>query len=395
MSTLPLLADWTADMWGPVINLFSFIPSYGWMILVFTVCLKLILSPLDFWQRKVSRNMMVKQAKLQPEMEKLKKRYGNNAQLLNQKTMELYKKENFNMFGSCFSMLLNLVITIFIFMTLFYGLMGISQQQILKQYDTLKQTYNTEFAAEYSVENTENAIKEKENQLFEDAYAEAQTLLGAEASEEQLKEKQQELFNQKIAGIQDKVLLKYNEIKDGWLWVGNIWRPDTSASGFAGYADFVNLSQIYNSQEYKASVEGKSDEEIAQIKADMETQYNRVTAKVQTEYSSWNGYFILVILSAVVTFLSASISQKQSMKKNKQMDPNLQAQSKSTNIMKFILPIIMIIFTVGYSAAFAIYIVTNSLMSLLLSTIFLKIIESKDDKKQIAIKESKKPEYSR
>lgn len=398
MSTIPLLADWTADMWGPIINLFSFIPSYGWMIIVFTICLKLVLSPLDFWQRKVTRNMTVKQQRLQPEMEKLRKRYGNNAQLLNQKTMELYKKENFNMFGSCFSMLINLVITIFIFMTLFYGLMGISQQQILKQYDNLKQTYNTEFAVEYgidpSAENLQELVKEKENDLLADAYEQAKTE-DPTGTEESWRARQNEIFNGEIEKFQQKVLEQYNVIKESWLWVGNLWRPDTMASGFANYNDFVGLSQIYNSPEYKASIEGKTEEEIEQIKKDMQIQYDRVTAKVQTTYSSWNGYFILVVLAAVVTFLSATISQKMSMKKRNKQEQIMQQAPKAGNIMKFILPIIMVLFTIGYSAAFALYIVTNSLMSLLLSIVFLKIIEVNDDKKQVEIQQSKSPSYSR
>ena len=81
---MSLLAGWTMDMWSPIINVFSFIPNYGWMIIVFTIALKLILSPLDIWQKKVSRDSMRKQEKMQPQLDKLKKQYGNNQQLLNQ-----------------------------------------------------------------------------------------------------------------------------------------------------------------------------------------------------------------------------------------------------------------------------------------------------------------------
>ena len=129
-----MLASWTADMWSPIINLFSFIPSYGFMIIVFTICLKIILSPLDYWQKKVSRSSMMKQQKLQPEIAKLQKKYGQNTQMLNQKTMELYKREGYNVIGSCLSMFVNLALTLFIFFTLFTGLQGISQEKTYKQY---------------------------------------------------------------------------------------------------------------------------------------------------------------------------------------------------------------------------------------------------------------------
>ena len=88
-----MLASWTTDMWSPIIELFNFIPNYGFMIIVFTICLKLILSPLDFWQKKVSRASTLKQQKLQPEIAKIQKKYANNTQMINQKTMELYKKD--------------------------------------------------------------------------------------------------------------------------------------------------------------------------------------------------------------------------------------------------------------------------------------------------------------
>ena len=61
---LSLLANWTTDMWAPIIGIFGFIPNYAWSIIVFTICLKLILSPLDFWQRKVQRDSTKKQQEL-------------------------------------------------------------------------------------------------------------------------------------------------------------------------------------------------------------------------------------------------------------------------------------------------------------------------------------------
>ena len=391
------LAGWTTDMWSPIINLFSFIPNFGWMIIVFTICLKLILSPLDFWQRKVSRQTIIKQQRMQPELQKIQKLYGNNQQLLNQKTMELYKRENFNVMGSCFSMLINMALTLFIFLTLFYGLMGLSQQNILNQYETLKNSYNSEFSKTYNIENNQEAIYLKENELLQNALTQAQTELGADATEEELNQKQQEIFYNEIKPIQEAVLLKYNEIKDSWLWVKSVWRPDTSASSFPDYQSFVSLSNYYNSSNYLELINGKNDEEIKSINTQLENQYNTVTNLVQVEYSSWNGYFILVILAAVISYFSMVVTQMQSTKKKNNDNKNLNEMPQKTGmkVMRFILPLIMVIFTIGYNAAFALYIVINSLMPMILSLVFLKIFEEKEKKQKITIKDKNKPEYSR
>lgn len=419
------ICGWTADMWGPVIGLFGFIQNWGWMIIVFTICLKLILSPLDYWQKKVARDSARKQAVLQPELIKLRKKFGNNKQMLNQKTMELYKRENFNMSGSCISMLVNMAITLFIFITLFYGLMGISQIEIAKQYDKLQETYNQEFSTAYGLtgEDLNTQIKEKENQIWQSAYENAKTELGITG--EVPKEKEVELYNKalefyantqingtemKISDIQAKVLDKYNtEIKQSWLWVSNIWRPDTNASGFPNYSTFTGAANFYGSAEYKEAVdaklaslpEGATDEQksiaIKEVQNEFENKYNFVTYNVQSAYQSWNGYFILVILAAVITYLSAVVSQMQTSKKDKtqtQTEGEI-VPAKSMKFMKFLLPILMIIFTIGYSAVFALYIVTNSLMTTIISFIFLKIFEKQEKKKKITITTKNKPDYSR
>ncbi|MBQ7977706.1 MAG: membrane protein insertase YidC [Clostridia bacterium] len=405
-----MLASWTADMWSPIINLFSFIPSYGFMIIVFTICLKIILSPLDYWQKKVSRSSMMKQQKLQPEIAKLQKKYGQNTQMLNQKTMELYKREGYNVIGSCLSMFVNLALTLFIFFTLFTGLQGISQEKTYKQYLELEQSYNTvfyeEFRAQYGLTALEDNsdINEKLNELINSQITTAQNALIEDGVEEpteaQILAKARDLvfttvIQDIVSNAQDSAAQKYEEIKDNWLWIDNIWRPDTYVSGYPAYNDFKSM----------ANINGQLGENEAR-KSEITQNYDIVTAKIQGAYSSWNGYFILVVLAGVVTYLSFVITQMTSSKKKKEQElkqtpPELQQNQKqnqmqgATKIMKFIMPVIMIIFTISYSAAFALYIVTNSLMSLIISFISLKIMEKFEKNGKNTNKKTKKVEYSR
>ena len=402
---MSFLANWTMDMWSPIINLFDFIPNYGFMIIVFTIVLKLILSPLDIWQRKVSRDSMRKQQKMQPELQKLKKQYQNNPQALNQKTMQLYKKEGYNVVGSCLSMLINLILTAFIFITLFTGLVGISQEKIYNQYTQLETVYQQTLITELQMNNYDEVTQYIQG-LIDNRLTEAEEALVAEGVQEpnetQIRQKAYELVAQndlatEIDIAQANVAEKYEEIKDNWLWIDSVWRPDTYVSGVPNYNDFYNIANLNDAV-------GQNEARLNQIAM----EYNTITADIQKTYSSWNGYFILVVLSGAITFFSLWLNQKSTTAKNNQIvvkpvnnsvKQNNQQPEANTNtamkIMKFVMPVIMIIFTFSYSAAFALYIVTNSLMGVIINFTCMKVFDKLDKKKDEKEKETKKVSYSR
>ena len=66
----------------------SWVGSWGWSMVVFTVMIRLVLTPLDI----KSRVSMRKTTKLQPQLQVLQKKYANDKEKLNAKTAELYKK---------------------------------------------------------------------------------------------------------------------------------------------------------------------------------------------------------------------------------------------------------------------------------------------------------------
>lgn len=110
--------------WGPMtwINRFITLPvfnvlegfnwSYGLIILVLTLLLKLVLSPLSY----KSYVSMAKMRVLKPEMEVIKAKVGDdNATLLQQEYMKLYKQAGVNPMGGCIPMLLQMPFTIAFF----------------------------------------------------------------------------------------------------------------------------------------------------------------------------------------------------------------------------------------------------------------------------------------
>lgn len=111
---------WSIFRWintGVVIPVFNFlgkfIHNYGIIILLLTILIKLILFPLTY-------KSYVSQAKmkfLQPDIKALREKYPKkeDALLLNQKTMELYRKAGANPMSGCLPMLLQIPILFAVF----------------------------------------------------------------------------------------------------------------------------------------------------------------------------------------------------------------------------------------------------------------------------------------
>ena len=82
----------SSDLWTNLIELFiKWIGNYGWTIIVFTICLKLVMSPLDVLQRTSSQKQTRVMAIMQPEMQALQAKYGNDREKLNQEKTTPFK----------------------------------------------------------------------------------------------------------------------------------------------------------------------------------------------------------------------------------------------------------------------------------------------------------------
>lgn len=80
--------------------------NFGLAIIGLTLLIKLALLPLTLKQDK----SMKKMKELQPILDEYKQKYGHDKNLLNQKTMELYKEKKVNPAGGCLPLLLQLPI---------------------------------------------------------------------------------------------------------------------------------------------------------------------------------------------------------------------------------------------------------------------------------------------
>ena len=99
-----------------LLQIYNIILIYGWAIIVFTLLIKTVLLPLNIKQTKSMKDMQ----RLQPELQKLNKKYKNNKEKLNEETLKLYKTFKVNPAGGCLPLLLQFPILIGLYQTLLH-----------------------------------------------------------------------------------------------------------------------------------------------------------------------------------------------------------------------------------------------------------------------------------
>jgi len=106
--------DWFAKLLLRMLNAFySIIPNYGICIILLTVVVRMVMFPLTLKQIRSMKRMQL----LAPEMEELKKKYGDNPQEMQAKTMEMYRERNINPIGGCLPVLFQLPVFIALYRT--------------------------------------------------------------------------------------------------------------------------------------------------------------------------------------------------------------------------------------------------------------------------------------
>jgi YidC/Oxa1 family membrane protein insertase len=97
----------------------SFVPSWGWAIVLMTLFLKIITLPFTLAASRAAKRMQ----KLQPQLQEVREKYKENPQKLNQATMEIFKENKVNPLGGC----LPILITIPLFVGFFAMLQSASE----------------------------------------------------------------------------------------------------------------------------------------------------------------------------------------------------------------------------------------------------------------------------
>jgi len=108
------------------VPIISSIGAYGVAIIILTIIIRLLLSPLTQFQLLTQRKTMVEQRKLAPQVAELRKKYKKEPQKLNAEMMKLYQEHGVNPLGGLVGCL-PLVIQIPILTALYYVFQGFAK----------------------------------------------------------------------------------------------------------------------------------------------------------------------------------------------------------------------------------------------------------------------------
>ena len=351
-------------------------------IVIFTLVLKTVVMPLDVFSKFKTKKQSLIMERMRPQMEKLQKQYANDKNMYNQKVMELYKKNGYSMLGICLPTIVSLVI----FMVVFSQFSTYSQYANLELYRGMVDAYNG-VAANYVyddsdadsdgflIESTDSdgeIVYRVDFDRFETYYNAHMTAEIDDSYEDyiagydsdgdgQLTENDMfRAVKNYMAGFARQAAADYYHAeKQGFIWVGNIWYPDSMLNReVPSFDNFVSsLSRASNLSNYEES-------------------YNEVTAYLTAEKEAYNGYFVLIVLAIGMMFLSQFVTMR--MQKGMNELGTVDGSGKRTNKWLLILmPIIYGIFSFFYSAAFSIYMVVNTTYSFLTTIIVNKALDRK------------------
>ena len=356
----------TAFIRNSLIKLNDKIGNFGWTVVCFTIILRLILSPLDVWQKIVGRKNAKAMKRMKPELEALNEKFKDDKQRLQQETQALYKREKYSMLGSCLPMILTLVV----FFLVFAGFRDMVGYQYAKDYETSRNTYYSQYN-ETNIAGLDQAIADGYEISYivrEDgsAYVTIDSAV-TDVRKAQILERLAQIDGSAIDKAQDAVVERYNSVEArrqrGWIYI-------KSADKYLINNVFVQDGWKTTVPDYTA-ITGQSGFATARVVGFTADEYNTIMAKVLGtggwgKNGKWNGLLILPILSILVSFASQKLTQLA-----QGTPPPTQGQSQgSMKIMQYMMPIMMGVFALLYSGAFTIYMFVSSLMAILFQLTF-------------------------
>jgi len=92
-------------------SIYSVIPNYGLVLIIFSILVKLLVAPLTKKQFDSTKSMQV----AQPQIAALKEKFKDDPKKLNEETMKLYKELGINPLGGCLPLIIQMPILIAMF----------------------------------------------------------------------------------------------------------------------------------------------------------------------------------------------------------------------------------------------------------------------------------------
>ena len=307
----------------------SWVGSWGWAMVVFTIMVRLVLTPLDI----KSRMSMRKTTKLQPQMQALQKKYANDKEKLNQKTAELYKKEHVNPLSSCLPLLLTWPVLIAVF-----GAMRLAaNKELLIQVGQILNNDIPKLEQWLWIKNLWMP-----DSIFAAAMPDVRTL-------------------QQIPA--DQWLSWFNTLDANNLPV-LIKDMGLTAESFAQANLGKTLADIVEAMQQNAAY-------VEAVAVKPGWTFNLLITQLSL-VNEYNGLMLLPILSAV-----SQLAMTKIMGNSQPTDPSAPGASTG-KFMQYFFPIFSLIICFSYSAAFALYWVAGNLVSMGQTYVINKYLDKKE-----------------
>ena len=386
-------------------------------VVLFTVILKLITLIPDFISRRSMRKNSLLMEEMRPELEKLQKQYADNKDLYNQKMMAVYKKHGYSMFGACLPSIISIVIffvAISAFTNystyqnaLYYMDMAKSYSSVIyegldfdkdgkyitigddgrifvdNEYFLLNQSGtiqtsdgNVEYLVTTGVDMADPTNPQSYFTLTTNSYITYKKYYTINEEGKYVfhnantfivnKDKLTTIDGVEFKGSTDEDAVKFlKEVGaeraaetwrnngSGFLWMKNIWQPDTTMAHPLDTAMFNTsggcgaCSSCYNDYNNQTILDN----------------YNDLTAGLTEEKTAPNGYFILVALTALSS-LGMQLVTSKSQKAQMELQTVDGRGAQQNKMMTWMMPILMVTFAFVYTAAFSIYIIVSSVIGI-------------------------------
>ncbi len=318
---------------------YSLTGNYLIAVILFTLAVKLLLLPLDLQQRRAQQAQMGASAKVK----EIQNRYKSDPRLAQQKVREFYKKENIKQSAGCLPTLLQLPVLF----AMFGAITLLSNIQTINLVTNLANGSNVmppsaiwvhniwrpdagNAAIMPSLNEFDAIVRSMKDRISPDLFAQAQTLLS----------------NSQI----DHLALTVAKLPAGTYFAGMV---------NAAYATIPQSA----------------------VTAAVSLNYTSAIAPVVSAFPGLaNGLYIFPVLAAAATFLSGWLQKKQ----NEKANPG-QPQAMAGG-MEYMMPLVTLWWTATSGVTFAMYWMTNSLLSLASIPLLNKVVGGNSRSTEIAEK---------
>jgi YidC/Oxa1 family membrane protein insertase len=283
-------------------------------IIIFTVAMRGITIFGDIKSRKSSLKMQ----EIQPDLQKLQKKYANNPQKLQQAQSKLMKERGVSMLGGCLPLLLTMPVFIFFFNAF--------------------RTWGYEHMVRLLVELAETGSSE--------------------------------LFGE----------FRFLWVTNIWQPDNGMKPVVMAAESFLAIPNLKNL--IYFQENPAAAEVftrlGLFVEDVKNIPAASIVEYNRLVAPITQQYAGYsNGWFVLPVLSGVTMLFSSWLTQK-----NQPKADTGSPGAGTGKMMMWMMPIVSFMFCLTNNAAFAVYWTISNVVSTLTNLALNKKFKKDKEKEE-------------